>query len=144
MALLLEQPLAGSAAFAGSSICDFPPWTERESLKIIHEKLTPLLSAGSFAGLELLGGKVQSRERETLGPLAHRLVLSPPVFPEAWDRIAAIGGGKSRLGEGRGPVWASLLPSDRVGCVPSLASCGPSVKGLCPALAGSLWSVSDR
>ena len=70
-----EQSWPGYA-FAGFSIRDFPPRTERESSKIIHEKLAAVRSAGGFAGHQRLVGKVQSREGRTFCLLAHR--LSPP------------------------------------------------------------------
>ena len=85
----LEQPSAGYA-FAGFSIRDVPPWTERESLKIIHEKRMAVLSAGSFAGHWRLVGKVQSKAGRASCLLPFR----------GLDRRAAFWGRKSCLGEG--------------------------------------------
>lgn len=62
-----EQSSVGYA-FAGFSIRDFPPWTEQESFKIIHEKLMAVLSAGGFAGHGRPVGEVKSREGKTLPP----------------------------------------------------------------------------
>ena len=94
----LEQPSAGYA-FAGSSIRDFPPWTERESLKIIHEKLTAVLSAGGFAGHQRLVGKVQSGAGRASCLLAHH--LSPS---ETWTEEPPFGAGKAAW------VKAEVLP----------------------------------
>lgn len=84
--LLFSSPPEQSSvgfAFAGFPIRDFPPRTEQESFKIIHEKLIAVLSAGGFAGHERLVGKVKSREgnHSACFPIPSTLPVGSPVPP---------------------------------------------------------------
>ena len=87
----LEQPSAGYA-FAGFSIRDVPPRTKRESLKIIHEKLTAVLSAGGFAGHQRLVGKVQSRVGRASCLPSKAWTEEPPLWAgkAAWVKVEVL------------------------------------------------------
>lgn len=87
------------SAFAGFSIRDFPPWTGRESLKIIHEKLMAVFPAGGFAGREHL--VVGRKRRESILPESHS--LAPPAVPEAPPQNRCSGQGSGPRAQGQWP-----------------------------------------